>query len=352
MKRIRRITSGGTKVFQLNQNTKIYIIAPTDYFNGGAELLHQLCDVMRRNHLNAYMCYYNKTRDCYEKVNLPQHLEGYVLKTVRAIEDSAENLLIVPEKCTQPLRKYYEIQKCLWWLGVNNYFWYSEIYGYYSMAVFVYHWLNYFRGKCTPMFFGEIKKMNIQHLSQCWYGVAFLQKKGIHNVAYLSDYINGVHEDYRPTGMDRKDIILYNPKRNPKYIRAIKRRDKELHFVPVKNMTSQQVAEIMKQAKLYVDFGSHPGKDRMPREAVLHGCCILTSTMGSADFWDDVPIDSEFKFVRSRNSIDCVIEKIHDILENYSNYTYRFDGYRKYVCSEKDKFEQDVLKIFNYESRL
>ncbi len=339
-------------MFRLNQNSKIYIVAPVDYFNGGAELLHQLCDVMRRNHLDAYMCYYSKVTNDYEKISLPEHLKVYHLKTLQKMEDNFQNLLIVPEKYTQPLRKYNKIQKCVWWLGINNYFWYSEIYGCYSMAVFAYHWMRYLLGKCTPMSFGEIKRMNIQHLSQCWYGVAFLQKKGLHNVAYLSDYINIIHEEFEKNDANRKDIILFNPKRNTKYIKAIKRRDRSLHFVPIQNKTPQQVIEMMRSAKMYVDFGSHPGKDRMPREAVLHGCVILTSTLGSADFWNDVPIDSEFKFVRSPQNVDKVIKKIHDILENYSRYVSRFDNYRKYIYGEKDKFEQAVLEIFNYESRV
>ena len=28
--------------------------------------------------------------------------------------------------------------------------------------------------------------------------------------------------------------------------------------------------------KLYIDFGGFPGKDRLPREAVMHDCCIIT----------------------------------------------------------------------------
>lgn len=334
-------------MFRLNHNSKIYIITPTDYFNGGAELLHQLCDVMRRNNLNAHMCYYNRKTDGYEKVSLPEHLQIYNLKIVEEIEDCAQNLLIVPEKHTGPLRKYTKIQKCLWWLAAGNYFWYSEIYGRDSMAVFAYHWMRYFIGKNTPLTFGEIKRMNIQHLAQCWYIVAFLQGKGLHNVAYLSDYINTLHEETRQIPVNREDIILYNPKRNTKYIRALMKRDRSLKFVPIQNKTSQQVAKMMRKAKLYIDFGSHPGKDRMPREAVMHGCCILTSTLGSADFWDDVPIDSEFKFCRTKNNIDRVIKKIHEILDNYSLYAPKFDGYREYIYSEKEKFEQDVLKFFS-----
>lgn len=29
----------------------------------------------------------------------------------------------------------------------------------------------------------------------------------------------------------------------------------------------------MRKAKVYIDFGFHPGKDRIPREAVMCGAC-------------------------------------------------------------------------------
>jgi hypothetical protein len=33
-------------------------------------------------------------------------------------------------------------------------------------------------------------------------------------------------------------------------------------------MTLQEIAGWMKKAKVYIDFGFHPGREKMPREAV------------------------------------------------------------------------------------
>ena len=49
-------------------------------------------------------------------------------------------------------------------------------------------------------------------------------------------------------------------------------------------MTPEQVVDLMSESKVYIDFGNHPGKDRIPREAVINGCCVITGVRGSARF--------------------------------------------------------------------
>lgn len=334
-------------MFKISEKTKIYIVATTTYFNGGGELLHQLCDVLNRNGREAYMCYLDKKTLTFKYVQLPEHIQKYKIMVTNAIEDNEYNILIVPEKFTEPFRDLINVQKCIWWLGMNQYFWRSELNKYPTLEV-IYHWTRYLSGQKTPLPPYKLKGKDIVHLSQCWYGVAFLNKKGFHNVGYLSDYINGMHEDFGKIE-NREDIVLYNPKRNVKYLNKIINYDKNIKYVPIINMTNEEVSLLMKKAKLYIDMGSHPGKDRMPREAALHGCCILTSTEGSADFWDDVPIESEFKFIRKKKNIPVIHKKILEIFKDYSQIYKRFDFYRSYILTEQEHFESDVKKIFGME---
>ena len=42
-------------------------------------------------------------------------------------------------------------------------------------------------------------------------------------------------------------------------------------------MSANQVINIFKRTKIYIDFGYHPGKDKMPREAVLFNNCVITN---------------------------------------------------------------------------
>ena len=45
------------KFFNLDSNSKIFLIAPAGIVTGGVELVHQLADVLNRNGKNAYILY-------------------------------------------------------------------------------------------------------------------------------------------------------------------------------------------------------------------------------------------------------------------------------------------------------
>ena len=77
-----------------------------------------------------------------------------------------------------------------------------------------------------------------------------------------------------------------------------------LDWVPIENMTPREVGELLASAKVYVDFGEHPGRDRIPREAALAGCVVITGTRGSAGNGIDIPIPSEY--VIGEDSPDAV----------------------------------------------
>lgn len=339
-------------MFHLTERSNIYIVAPPYTASGGPELLHQLCAVLNQKGFHAYMFYREKLKrtQIYENP-IPDRFLHYHTPHIAEIEDSKENLLIVPETITRPLAEYKNIQKCAWWLAANNYFWIREI-NRQKYLTFAYHCMQRLLGKPTPLSFGAIKKTNAVHIAQCWYIVSHLHGKGLHNIAYLSDFLGEEHfgnpaggRSFSDAGM-RKDIILYNSNRNTEYIRYIKKLYPELEFVAIGNMTSHQVIGLMEKAKVYADFGSHPGKDRMPREAAMCGCCVLTSTLGSADFYDDVPIPREFKFERKRKNIKPIVEKIKYIFENYEKECAKFNQYRDFIRNEKKQFEKDVDKIF------
>ncbi len=66
----------------------------------------------------------------------------------------------------------------------------------------------------------------------------------------------------------KEDIIIYNPTKNDEFLGEIMSQTPKLTWKPLEKMTPQQVAGWMNRAKLYIDFGYHPGKERMPREPV------------------------------------------------------------------------------------
>ena len=49
-------------------------------------------------------------------------------------------------------------------------------------------------------------------------------------------------------------------------------------MIKLSGFNSKQIINIYNKTKVYLDFGYHPGKDRMPREAALFNNCIIINS--------------------------------------------------------------------------
>jgi glutaredoxin 2 len=67
---------------------------------------------------------------------------------------------------------------------------------------------------------------------------------------------------------------------------------------------------------------------------------------GSAKFYEDVKIKSEYKFKDKRKNINKIIDKINDCLEGYENHIEDFKDYQEFILNEKEIFEKNVKNIF------
>ena len=315
-------------------NKKIYIACPANVATGGPELLHQLCHKLRKKGYISYMYYYYR-----KKSENPVHerYEKYNTECVDYIEDNKNNIIIVPEVNINLLKKFKNIKKSIWWLSVDNYF-ISK---------------NSKRNKIKTIF-GllnfDYREKDIIHLSQSQYAIEFLRQSGIEekNIYYLSDYLNNVfiEESKCNTKFEKKNNVLYNPKKGYEFTKKIIDMSEGLNWVPLENLKPEEMSKLMMESKVYIDFGNHPGKDRIPREAAISGCCIITGKRGSAKYKEDVYIEDEFKFNDSEENIDSIISKINYLIENYENETKKFDLYRDRISKEEIVFEKDIDKIF------
>lgn len=120
----------------------------------------------------------------------------------------------------------------------------------------------------------------------------------------------------------------------------------DIRWEPIVNMKRDEVINLLRKSKVYIDFGNHPGKDRIPREAAICGCCVITGKKGSARFYNDVPIDDSFKFEDSPSNLEKIIYKIKECFSNYQEETRKFDKYREIIKKSESEFEKDIIKIF------
>ncbi len=330
---------------ELKSDSTIYVICPANNKTGGTELLHQLTHKLNEIGRKAFITYYLEG-NCNRKSFTPEEFRKYVTHScmMNEVIDEPQNVIILPEVCIGKHRKFRYIQKCIWWLSVDNYI---NSYGRLSRLK-KYGFLSFCKHLILNDFNydSDINKVEA-HLCQSNYAISFVISKGIeqNRIFYLSDYINDIYYQNYDAGK-KQDIVLYNPKKGIEFTKQLIERSPDIRWIAIQNMNNDQVLKVLQKAKVYVDFGNHPGKDRIPREAALAGCCILTNRRGSAAYRADVPIIEKYKFDDNFENIDKIIARIRECFRYYSELVEDFENYRDIIKNEKEKFEEDVKNIF------
>ena len=111
-------------------------------------------------------------------------------------------------------------------------------------------------------------------------------------------------------------------------------------------MNTTEMKNTMLTSKVYIDFGNHPGKDRIPREAALCGCCVITGMRGSAANKVDVLIPNKYKIKDDDSNLKQIEKVIRECVSNYNNHMHDFDAYREKILGEEDEFLNDINNIF------
>jgi len=353
-------------MIKIFRNTKIYIAAPSAFATGGPELLHQLAYHLRKDlGIEAYIYYYP------DNIPNPVHpaFKIYSIPYVKNIEDNESNILIVPEIISgiNLLDSYSNIRKIIWWLSVDNF--YLSIF-LNSRKHYIFKKLinkasniilkrkifdinelilqNIDNIKLTNKIFQIVENINL-NLVQSHYALNHINIKYAitqNKIAYLSDYLNQEFLKIQTELSKKENIVVYNPQKGISFTKKIILNANNIKFIPIINMSRENVIKTLQRAKVYIDFGNHPGKDRMPREAAILGCCVITGKRGSAAFYEDVPIPDEYKFDDKEENIPKIIEKIKDCFANFEERHKDFDYYREVIKNEPQKFVEDLKKIF------
>lgn len=327
-----------------NNETIVYVACPAYNKTGGTELAHQLVYALNQNGVNSFILYY----DYQEGGNsINPEFKKYVSEfcTINRVQDVADNVLVAPEINIDLLDTFKKIQKCVWWMSIDNYLKRDGIknaaryFGYLKAARYVV--------KGTVTLHKHKLSNEILHLYQSEYARQYLLKKGITNTHRLSDYINELYLE-KPFEINEKDknYILYNPKKGAEFTKLLKEAAPDLSWKPIQNMTTEEVRNLLRKSKLYIDFGNHPGKDRFPREAAISGCCVITDKRGSAQYFEDIPIPDEYKFEDKRENIPEILNRIRDCLDNYDRTIKDFEAYRQFIRNEYQTFIKDTIDIF------
>ena len=346
----------------INKNNKVYILCP--YIKtGGPRSLHTLGKYLIDSGVNVKVKYLS------ESVQNKPLYDDLVLPVATEVEDECGNSVIVPEKEINYLDKYTKVNKIVWWLSlyffkVNDPFWFVDtmikrrglspniyipelIYYLLRNIDLINVWINHFKL--------EKKLKNYYHLYNCNIIRDFLLTKEVKadNMKMLVGPIDSTFFEVSKNDIvsQKKNIVAVNPKKTDKIVlRLLKEKLSNLRddisLVEIKDMSQMQVKETLIKSKLYVDLGYFPGTERIPREAVLLYCNVITSRIGAASDDEDIPIDKKYKVDIQRKNIINIAKQIAQMVDNYHNDIIDFDNYRKLALDQLTRFNDDIASIF------
>lgn len=331
---------------------EIFIITNSKLDTGGAESLHQLASKLKENGEMASIVY------CDKNSIVPEKFAIYDFDLSQNVIDIDENIVIVPEIYSNFFHEIKHAKKIIWWLSFDYYLSESadeiskNLLKKYQLPSKLYKMVKLFGnitngyGKYPKFSFYEpinLSSPDIVHYYNSEYVRLNLEKRNLPNVD--NNYLCGPIADifFENHSYDKEDIILYNPAKGKEKTEFLINQAKingfnNFKFIPLENLKRPEIIQKMRNAKIYIDFGEFPGPERIPREAVLSHCLIVTSKEGAANNEKDVPISPKFKFKDVRSDYLEILNLLEDMIFNYDLYDKYFDKYRRAVTKQKTIF--------------
>jgi len=315
---------------------KLQVVAPVGAQSGGPESLHNLARLAIRLGFDVEIVYFPYG----EGHQIPDRYLHYQIP-VSTLKDEVNVAVVFPEiYCMQAL-SLENAKPLIWWLSVD----FFQRIKYHSLRDKIRYFLMVLRRE-RP--FGGVKTLRgLTHLTKAAYDRVFLEKNEITGMQlsgpissfYLQPYTDGLI-------IKKQNTILYSIHRNTKIVVSLIMRFPEFNFISLSSLNEQQLRELYLSSKLFIDFGNHPGKERMPREAVVSGCCVITGLLGSAANDEDIPIPKRFKLDdEDPYFYDKFKTLVSEVFNNFFVTSKEFDSYRREIYDDPAQQERDFLKI-------
>jgi hypothetical protein len=315
---------------------RLFVLCPAGYVTGGPEALHQLVHVADRLGFDASIVYFPQGHPAPTAPVFAQ----YRAPVAPYVVDAPDSLVVVPETEAPRLFELGRAQRGLWWLSVDNFVSRNEAA---RLAA-----QKSAQAATGPLDVVYDRAARCLHLTQSHYARTHVTSRGL-TASMLTDYLRAeLVEAAREAREDPKDdIVVYNPAKGAAFTqRLIEASAPGIEWVALQGLSPLEVAALLGRAKVYVDFGNHPGRDRIPREAALCGAAVLTGRRGSAGNDVDVPIPAAYKFDdEAPGVVGQVLGRIEEVLKDHAGHAARFAGYRETIEAQERAFTDEVFRV-------
>ncbi len=310
----------------VSKSSIVYILCPAAVKTGGPHALYQLCNELRKLGRTAYLVFVDHRKFVMAGATITGNLSSLIVTEEvtpafprydapqeTCIVDIEDNVVIVPEVYPEFLLEFKFVQKVIWWLAT---------------------WMG-------QSMLARLTDLQVTHLCQSRAASAFLTARGVKESFPLIDYVY-----LHPHAAARTASVAFNPAKGSVLTNLIRDALPATQFISIEKMTEEGVAKALRSCRVYIDFGHHPGRDRIPREAALAGCCILVAKAGTAEFFEDMPIPSRFKMSLQNFSPSVAADIIGDLIANYDSRCMEFEMYRRAVAADYDIFKSQATILF------
>jgi hypothetical protein len=321
----------------------IYILCPR-VRTGGPECLHQLCDECNAQGMEAYLVYIEYGMlppggpplyaDTYDHLlfapgvpdvpNAP-NARGLTV-VVPEIFSPATIQALVPGGAGEGRR-----HRLIWW-------WLSWDHGAETVRAFQTGRFPAAQGRIEHAFQSRYAQtMAAGALGVTgWHLPCYMTQRGFDGAPRESQATQATQATHR---LDRLDAVVYNATKDKTTPRVCERLG--VRAIGLKDMTREEVVRHLSTCKLYVDFGGHPGRDRMPCEAALLGCVVVTNTAGSAGNEEDMPIAEKCE---DEAQLEALLPRA---LADYERLHAGQAAYRRAIRAEHARMRRAVRDIFS-----
>lgn len=335
---------------------RVGIICPKGAKTGGPEALHQLCDSLTRIGVDA------KLINLGEEVEPVQEYAQYEAPWGDREELDQLDYLVIPETALRVPKfvdRNFHGKYIVWWLSVDNADekcahnferktfpisreWPSEVQVRKLSALG--NQIAKWRDTSKKFVTGNrrLRLENAYHIAQSHYAQKFLIESHSLESMVVSDYVRKVVEN-APLERPGQITVVYNPAKGGTLVDAVKKSSKSsISYIPLSNMSGQEVRKTMQIAHLYLDLGHFPGRDRMPREAISLGCPVVIAARGAGRYFQDFPLADKFKINLATQTPEAVAKRIEEILAEGNSVVGQQSEFYKFVESDRTRFDQEV----------
>lgn len=304
---------------------------------GGPEAIHQLSDAIIGLGGEAIIAYYgnqvglsieDSAVTCTFTGNpTPSAYRDYRAIVAARIPLTKDSLVIYPESILAWLNSPRLFHRGIWWVSVDN-------------AIVKAPQLAYDSHRND-----FLSRSDVIHFFQSEYAHDFLRKGRARRLYPLADYIN---QRFLNTGKNatREQAISYFPRKGGALASVFFDSHPELNRLPIENMPQEAVHDALRQSQIFIDFGHHPGKDSVPREAALSGNIVFLHERGAAAFYLDHPLDRFFLFTSADISNGSLYNRVKEALADPDAHFAAQSIYHSRIFIEREEFLNQVKMNF------